>query len=531
MKNDFEIFENNSILRICKDYKFAKIKNRFFSNNTDIILEEKHIMFWPFVDIKPFKYIKPEAYNKLSSFLADNTDIAIESILEHRTDITKAIQTYHNMNNILNNEDYISQLTSETIYNFDTVYHFEYIKNTEHVYGRLINIVTSILGKINGKDYKSQVNLSNKLDILRKNDFEILAECSNPIIRNAISHGTVYYETNMVIFVDSNGKEEYFPYEYINILDNLLDTCASILLAFIVFILDSDKALLSSDIPDGIIFIYLSSLLGYDHFKFINILPYSLAVNKKQIAFFIKTDSNSRSLHQFESIKLAYFLNTRFNHKFSRLVINIDTGKSLVPAMFIDLDKLKEAVQKKSFNDIGKSIDANLLWYDENKFQSMIWFYKNYFLYNKEKTKNDFLKIYYTAININYYGDRYSIKNIEDRSCEKIGRLFIHVVLNKDINELFDNIENFIDMILYIIKKHKKPRKMKVCKGLKEKTKKTKPIYIWGSLYKQDVRTRNLHLNNNKICDFEWIKNNKKYNPILLKNVNEIKGLRIRFCD
>ncbi|MCL2722396.1 MAG: hypothetical protein FWD47_13785 [Treponema sp.] len=527
MKQEYLIFENNVIQKFCMDYKYKKIKNRFFSKNNDIKLEEKHIMFWPFVNLKPFKYIKPEAYNKLSSFLADNIELSIDSILEHRSDMTKAILTYHNMHIILNNEENISELTSETINNFDTVYNFEYLKNTEHVYGRLINIITTILGKINEKDYKSQTNISSKLNILRKYDFEILTECCNPVIRNAISHGAVYYETNTIIFIDSHGREEISPNEYIMIIDDLLDTCASILLAFIVFILDTDKILLSSDIPDGIIFIYLSSLLGYEHFKFENILPNSLGENKKQIAFFIKTDSNSRKLHQFESIKLAYFLNTRFNHNYSRIVININSGKSIIPAMFIDLNKLKLAMQNKSLRDIGKSIDASLLWYDENKIQQMMWFYKNYYHYNKEKIKNDFLNTFYNARSINYYGDKYYIKKIEDRSSERAGRIFIHAVINT--NDLFNNIENIIDMILHIIKTHKKQRKLKICKGLSDKTKYTKPIYIWGSLYKQDNRARNIRLNKNKICDFEWVRNTKKYNPILLKEINEIRGIRIKF--
>jgi hypothetical protein len=531
MKNEFEIFENSPIQRMSKDYKFDKILKRFFNNVKENILEEKHIMLWFFVDTIPFKYIRSEVYDKLSSFLFDNSEIAINSILEHRFDLTKAILTFNNKHSVLNNEDFISHLSSEDIYNFDTVYHLEYIKNTEHVYGRLIRIIISILGKITGKKYDLQENLSNMLDILRSNNLELMAECINPTIRNAISHGAVYYETNEIVFFDKDTEIRLFPNEYIRMIDDLSDTCAALLLAFVVFILDTNKILSSPDIPDGIIFIYLSSLLGYEHFKYINILPYNLAENKKQIAFYIKTDSNSRNLQYFESKKLAYFLNTRFNHKFSRIAINIDSGKSVSPAMFIDLDKLNIAIKNNSFAEIGNSDDASLLWYNESKFKSMIWFQKNYFFYNREKSKHDFLKDYYTRIGKNYYGDRYIIKKIEDRSSEKTGRIFLHVVLDKNANDLFDDIENFIDMLLYIIKMHKKSRKLKVLGGLNERTKKVKPIYIWGSIYKQNTRTRNLHLNNNKIFDFEWIKNNKKYKPILLKSTNEIKGIRIKFNE
>jgi len=531
MKNGFEIFENSPIQRMSKEYKFDKIMNRFFRNENGNILEEKHIMLWYFVDILPFKYIKPGVYEKLSSFLADNSDIAENLILKHRFDITKAILTFNNKHDVMNNEEYISQLSSETIYNFDTVYHLEYIKNIEHVYGRLIRIVISILGNITRKNYNQQEKLSNMLDILRSNNLELLAECINPTIRNAISHGAVYYETNEIIFFDKNEKISLFPNEYIKIIDDLSDTCAALLLAFVVFILDTNKILSSPDIPDGIIFIYLSSLLGYEHFKFENILPYNLAENKKQIAFYVKTDSNSRIIQYFESKKLAYFLNTRFNHNFSRMVININSGRSLSPAIFFDLGKLNTAIKNNSFDQIGDSDDASLLWYDESKFKRIIWFFKNYYFYNSEKSKHNLLKDYYTRIGRNYYGDRYIIKKIEDRSCEKIGRIFLHVVLDKNVNDLFENIDNFIDMLLYIVKKNRKPMNLKIFDGLSEKTKRVRPIYIWGSIYKQNNRIRNLNINNNRICDFEWIKNIEKYKPIILKNTNEIKGIRIRFNE
>jgi hypothetical protein len=259
MKNEFEIFENESIIRLVKKYKFDKIMSKFFSRMKENTLEEKHIMLWPFVDTMPFKYIKPEVYNKLAFFLADNTEIVISSILEHGFDMTKAILTFHNIHNLLNSEDSISQLTSETMYNFDTVYHFEYIKNTEHVYGRLISIIISILGKMNGKDYQLQGNLSNKLDILSSNGFDMMAKCSNPTIRNAISHGTVYYESNEIVFFNRNSEERLAPYEYIRMIDDLLDTCAAIMFAFIVFILDTDKILYGYLLDAG----YVNARLSY----------------------------------------------------------------------------------------------------------------------------------------------------------------------------------------------------------------------------------------------------------------------------
>jgi hypothetical protein len=530
MSSGFEIFENSSISKIDKEYKFDKILNKFFPYLKETQLEEKYIMLWPFVDTIPLKYIKPEAYEKLFLFFSNNVNATTDAILEHDFDMTKAILTFFNIHAIMHKEDSIGTLSPETMYNFDTVYHFEYIKNIEHVYGRLINIVASTLEKANGKNYTSQANLSNKIDILQSNDLGVLTECCNTTIRNAISHGTVYYDSNQIIFINKNNEERLFPYEYIKIIDDLMDTCSSILLSLIYFIICNDKILLSHNISSGIMFIYLSPLLGSNYYKYISIMTSCLPENKQQINFFVKTDSNSRSIHCFESYRLAYFLNTRFSHKFSRMGVSIDSGNSIKPSIFINLEIFQNLIKEDKFSDLGKTIDTNLLWHDESKFRERKWINKSIFFYHIENIKKYFVKEIYEKAGLNYYGDRCVVKHIEDRSSEKIGRIFIHIVITKDIKDVFDDIEKFIEMLLSFIKKYKRRRDLKI-NGFSDRTTKVKPIYIWGSLYKQDVRNRSLHLNNNKICDFEWIRNDIKYAPILLKDINKTKGLRIRFFN
>jgi hypothetical protein len=528
MSNGFEIFENSGVSRLDKEYKFNKISNKFFPHLKEIRFEEKYIMLWPFVDTIPFKYIKPEIHEKLFLFFSTDVNATANSILEHDFDITKAILTLFNVHAIMHKEDFVNTLSPETMYNIDTAYHFEYIKTIEHVYGRLISIVVSILEKANGKNYTSQVNLSNKIDILQSNNLEILTECCNTAIRNAISHGTVYYDSNQIVFINRKNEERLFPHEYIKIIDDLMDTCSSILFSLVYFIICNDNILLSQNIPIGIIFIYLSPFLGSKYYKYISIMTSCLPGNKQQINLFVKTDSNSRLIHLFESYRLAYFLNTKFNHKFSRLGISIDAGNSIKPSLFIDLDIFRNLIKNNKFNDLGKSIDANLLWHDESKLRRRKWILKSIFFYQKENIKKYFLKEMIEKNGLNYYRDKYIIKKIEDRSSERIGRIFIHIVIVKDIKDILDNIEKLIDMLLSITNKYKKKRHLKIY-GFSEKTKKVKPIYIWGSLYKQNVRNRSLHLNNNKICDFEWIRNDIKFAPILLKNINKIKGIRISF--
>lgn len=55
--------------------------------------------------------------------------------------------------------------------------------------------------------------------------------------------------------------------------------------------------------------------------------------------------------------------------------------------------------------------------------------------------------------------------------------------------------------------------------------------YIWRAMYRQDLRIRNLDNRQNKICDFEWIHQSMEQKPILLKNSDKIRGLRIKINE
>lgn len=50
-------------------------------------------------------------------------------------------------------------------------------------------------------------------------------------------------------------------------------------------------------------------------------------------------------------------------------------------------------------------------------------------------------------------------------------------------------------------------------------------------MYRQDLRIRNLDNRQNKICDFEWIHQSMEQKPILLKNSDKIRGLRIKINE
>lgn len=92
---------------------------------------------------------------------------------------------------------------------------------------------------------------------------------------------------------------------------------------------------------------------------------------------------------------------------------------------------------------------------------------------------NDFYDEYHKKIELIDYKKYFKMKQIEDRSAVNTGRIFLHIVIVKEIQFLLDEIELFIEFIHYIVKKNRKNMKLKVV-GINDRTKNAKPIYMEG---------------------------------------------------
>lgn len=520
-------FEHDTFKTLSNEEKNIFINKRFLRKESIDDMTEKHLLLYPFVQDTPFKYMESKTYIEVSEFIEKNKSLFTESLIENRTGLSKAFLSFIHISENLKEEMLISTLEPKDIYLLDTTYHPEYIKNIEHVYVHLLNIIITTLNKINpNKNYSINDDLYLKLKIIKSNRLGLITKFCNTNIRNAIAHGKVFYEVNDIIYIDNKKTKKLSPIEFMKLLDGILNTCSSIFLAIIELIIndESDLILKSKEIPIGLIYFYLSSILDDKKLKFKYALENKIQDNKNQVIFHIQSTSNSKVLHVMEAFKIAYHLNSRFNHKYNRLGINIDTGKSIKPSLFINLDTLDEDINSNDFKLLENSLETSLLWHDENTLVRKIWTWKNLLHYSSKTFIKTFWEDYYSKLKEINFREYFQLKKIEDRSANSIGRIYIHVILIKEIDD--SNI--FYDLLLFIIKKNNKKHLLKV-KDFKDVYKKIKPTYIWGSIYRQDVRLRNLNRKGNEICTFEWLKNNSKNNPILLKNEKENMGIRVKF--
>ena len=532
MNEIIKTLENDVFKHLNFKYRKEKIIEKYFHNSSDVF-DEKIIMLWPFVETMPFKYIDGAVYETISKFIDKNKVEFQKSLQKYNHKFTKSILAFRNINPEMRNEDPVKDLSPKNVYLFDTVYHPEYTRNIESVFGHLVDIFIDTLNQITpNKNYRINGDLSIKLKILKSNKLGVLTKYCDTFIRNSISHGSFYYEMNEIKYMDKKREKLLYPYKFISMLDNLQNTIATIFFCiFLMVIDDEDKSFFkNNNLPLGIIFNYLSSILEHNLLDYLYVIESRLQNNKNQIIFELKAGSKSRNWMTIECFKLAYHLNSRFNHKYDRLGIHIDNGDSVKSSMFINLRSLDQDIATGDFAKLSNSMENSMLWHDESKLIRRIKTWKNILFYSKYNAINDFYAEFYTKMELVDYKKYFIIKQIEDRSSVNTGRIFLHIVIIKEIQFLLDEIELFIEFIHYIVKKNRKNMKLKVV-GINDRTKSVKPIYIWGALYRQDIRIRNLDTKQNKICDFEWIHKSKEQKPILLKNTEKIKGLRIKFNE
>lgn len=531
MNEVIRTLENEVFKRYNSEFRKDIILKKYFHNSKNKI-GEKILLLWPFVQKTPFKYINGEVYEIFSDFITKNKPEFKKSILKYNNKLTKAILAFRNTNSELFKENPVTDLSPENIFKFDTVYHPEYTRNIESIYGHLIDIIIDTLDQITpDKTYSIDTKLANKMQILKSNKLGIISNCCDTFIRNSVSHGNFYYEMEKIIYADKKKVRVLYPNQFIEMLDNLQNTIASILLCIMLLVIDDeeeDSILSSSEIPLGIIFLYLSGLLEHHSLEYLYIVENKIIENRKQVIFEIKAESKSRNWLTIECFKLAYHLNNRFNHKYDRLGVHIDSNDSVKSSMFINLANLNENIESGNFNNLNKSLENSLLWHDEKIYISRLRTWRNILYYSKHNFIKTFNEKFYSEMDWINYKDYFIIKHIEDRSSVNLGRILIHIVVIKEIQFLLDDVESFIDFLLYIVKINRKPMKLKIF-GINDRTKRVKPVYIWGKLYKQDLRIRNLDNKNNRICDFEWIHKSKKDVPILLKKTQNTKGIRIKF--
>jgi hypothetical protein len=230
----------------------------------------------------------------------------------------------------------------------------------------------------------------------------------------------------------------------------------------------------------------------------------------------------------FESLNVAWRCINLGIGNYGRLSIMLDCGKKVPATLFLNADRLRQAMIKNEATEssLPEVLETGLLWFDSPALSRKIYIWRSVISTTLQKFKQDY-SMEQRKRGLKKPPSAYFIRRIENKSTENIRRIEAHVILKERGEIKEDFINGIIKHAVRTLKKHK----VKLVNFGEEGFIKGGPRYIWIRLYVNDKRLRSLMTESweekNLVLRAEWFSSWKNNGPIVVKKPQRMVG-RIR---
>jgi hypothetical protein len=202
--------------------------------------DNSFLSLYKYLMTSPHKYYSLYSYQFFGELLTelDNTQHSyfLSYYYNHETELNSALIHLAEINKSdFNDCEYADD--HELIQSIDMYYNNAYLKLLEAVYTPLTRIIAQYLRIKRGIKPDENLGMFNIAEELDHNGIYNLTMVYNDTIRNGIAHGGIIYLQNNVKYTDKKGKSIVIGYrEFIELYDDLIDSCNGLALAIIVFL-------------------------------------------------------------------------------------------------------------------------------------------------------------------------------------------------------------------------------------------------------------------------------------------------------
>jgi hypothetical protein len=429
-----EFVTRHSLARQMRQYK-AEVAWESFSDwlQAKPSNDSWHNSLYEFSNEAPFHYINSQTIEESLSILNIDLQNTLEALKKQGEFVSRAIFTFFRPSTSwqIHDAERISIDTPRGIEDFENIWHPEYIKYCEQTYNHLIRVSLDILGKQAGKDYIA-LKLPLRAEKLNMLGYTNLTKGYDSVIRNAISHGGIEYGISDIRYIDSKDKKEIYAPDVVHLLDDLFDTCSSIIASLLIFVIENQSAVEKAGIenlPLGIKFLLTNGFASHNGSKVISFIE--SGQHKKQLNINIKTNSTSRGVHQLEALQAAWAVSYFGGSNFDRILVSVDCGMPIQPLAIINGKVLRDAIEnKRAFEEVApKLFEHSLLWYDTTKLSFALSTLQNSLKTNWKIQKRIFRQ---EMMKKNNFIPRFHYKVVftKNTSPRRFRRLEGHIVLN-----------------------------------------------------------------------------------------------------
>jgi hypothetical protein len=495
-------------------------------------LSDYHYSLYRFARFRPLKYIDKSVIDESVGFFQGNVSGTLAALSQFGSQLSTAIFALLRRTPSWDIEDTLSLNRPEDIGNFDSIWHPEYQRYSEHVLNHLIQIPLSILGSGKSKNYTSQA-LSNRVDLLVKNSLGFFCEGFMAVVRNAISHGTVHYEIAEVMYVDKQSSIRLSHFEFAEHFDQLVSTCCSIVCSLLIFLAEYRDDLHRfglQKLPLGFRFLLVDAETSHNSFWPVSMVESEIGGNTKQLNAVCVIASKSRNIHLFEGLSICRALSNIGGEFYDRYFISMDCGFPVPSSLVVDGEYLRETIKDDTpIAELPQGMfEAALMWYDTIPIMRKLYFYRSMLKAMWRDAKSDVVRNW-AASGLDVLSSKYLIRGIENVSSEKHGRIHAHIVL--DVRDTISDVE-LLKIAKHAIRRLKR-RRVRRLSGTGEIGLPVRPRYIWLRVCAEDGRLRTLKsmswANESLLASAEWISSPKVMDYFYTKQYDLIdKRVRLK---
>ncbi len=519
-------------LRIEANIHRSSVANTFGSWINVQDCEDFALALYPFTEIRPLCYIDWNSFERALEFFERNVNQTLTAMATQDQLISHAIQSLLRPGNSWGRENHLSTREPSELMLFEQVWHPEYQRYAEHIYNHLIRLPLEILGQAKGKDYQSPT-LANRVSILNSNGLSELTQGYNPIVRNAISHGSTVYEELQIRYIDRDKERNLYSRDFAVLFDGLVDACNGMVAAILVF-LCRNRAVVQQfglqRLPLGVRFLLVKGLASYRGFQVDAMLESRMAQGKPQLNIHCTSFTRSRFMHLLDGTSVAIFAQTTGGKGYERFSISINCGLAIPASLFIRGQELAEALRPNApLESLAKIYDTNLLWYDVSVLSRRFYVWKTIMSLAWAQAYQKLIADW-RQIGFKVWRSRYLIREVKNKSVAGIRRVEAEIVLTEDRPVTPALIHGVLRHATRRLRRSAIPNIDIAGPGRIRSL----PAYVWIRLHKSDARVRTLESRGWKDLELlarsEWIWWMRRRSPIFVHKPDTIyRGIRIEY--
>ena len=340
----------------------------------DLFPELKNCGHDLFLSLKRYLDCVPERFYSESIFTLVQSFLKNEQKNDHKRltkKLNQKIQVIDKAFNFLSeiNYGYWHDLYEEIFdYGFirfcDSTLHPTYLKLIEGILYPFILIIAEYSRENRGKSIDG-LDVYNCVDELKNSSFSALSLEYNNILRNGIAHGGITFRDKENKYSDKRGNEIVIDHRgLLNKIDNLIDTCNAIALAFKLFFSVNLHTKIST--PRQFMVEELQSVTKCPWWEIEGCLP-SEAMGKSQLNIYAKPKSRDYNKVHYLAI-LTGVLSESLQPGFERYFVSLRTNHSWPGWAAFYGKKLKDAREKTNpaLEDYEGALEENLVFFVPN---------------------------------------------------------------------------------------------------------------------------------------------------------------------